>query len=282
MITVENLAFSYSGKPFISGMSFSVGEGEIFGFLGPSGAGKSTLQKILTGLLPRYGGSVLVNGVQARNAGKAFYETIGVDFEFPSLYEKLTGRENLLFFGSLYRKHRDIDTLLKVIGLHQDADKKVADYSKGMKARLSFIKALLHSPTLLFLDEPTSGLDPSNARVMKDMILKEKAEGKTIILTTHNMYDATELCDRVSFIVDGAIRALDTPRALMTQKGATQLRYAYQAQGGTVVEREVPLDRTGADDTLKQLVAENRLVSIHSAEPTLNDIFVEITGRRLQ
>ncbi|HRX08666.1 MAG TPA: ABC transporter ATP-binding protein, partial [Candidatus Limiplasma sp.] len=202
MITVQDLTFSYSKTPLIEAMNFTVRDGEIFGFLGPSGAGKSTLQKLLIGLLPRYFGSVMVGGTEAKHATRDFYQNIGVDFEFPSFYEKLTARENLRFFSSLYEQHRDIDVLLKAIGLYQDADKKVAEYSKGMKSRLNFIKALLHSPGLLFLDEPTSGLDPSNARVMKDMILQEKAAGRTIILTTHNMYDAAELCDRVSFIVD--------------------------------------------------------------------------------
>ena len=282
MITVNDLAFSYTNKPFMQGMRFDVHDGEIFGFLGPSGAGKSTLQKILIGLLPRYTGSVQVNGTEVKTAGKDFYQTIGVDFEFPSLYEKLTARENLTFFASLYSTHRDIGALLQEIGLSADADKKVSEYSKGMKSRLNFIKALLHSPALLFLDEPTNGLDPSNARVMKDMILREKANGKTIILTTHNMYDAAELCDRVSFIVDGAIRALDTPKALMTQKQAVQLTYTYTAQDGTLAECTVPLTETGADSTLLQLVQSGTLVAIHSTEPTLNDVFVEITGRRLQ
>ncbi|MBN1777948.1 MAG: ABC transporter ATP-binding protein [Clostridiales bacterium] len=282
MITVKDLVFSYTEKPFIETMNFSVRDGEIFGFLGPSGAGKSTLQKLLTGLLPRYGGSVTVDGTEAKRAGKEFYQNIGVDFEFPSLYEKLTGRENLRFFASLYRRHRDIDALLKAIGLHMDADKKVSEYSKGMKSRLNFIKALLHSPKLLFLDEPTNGLDPSNARVMKDMILQEKAEGKTVILTTHNMYDATELCDHVSFIVDGAIAALDTPKALMTKKRAVQLTYTFESPDGGLEERSVPLTQTGGDATLRQLIGDGKLASIHSAEPTLNDVFVEITGRRLQ
>lgn len=193
MIQVASLKFSYNKSPFIEGMSFGVREGEIFGFLGPSGAGKSTLQKILTGLLTSYEGSVVVNGTEVKRRNRDFYEQIGVDFEFPSLYEKLTGRENLDFFASLYKTHRQTDELLESVGLLPDAGKRVAEYSKGMKSRLNFIKALLNDPRLLFLDEPTSGLDPSNARRMKDIILKEKAKGKTILLTTHNMFDATEL-----------------------------------------------------------------------------------------
>ncbi|MEX1308038.1 MAG: ABC transporter ATP-binding protein [Eubacteriales bacterium] len=281
MITVKDLVFSYSSKPFIERVSFDVNSGEIFGFLGPSGAGKSTLQKILTGLLSRYEGRVTVDGEEAKQPSKHFYEKIGVDFEFPSLYEKLTGKENLKFFASLYRQSRDADALLKDVGLHLDADKKVSDYSKGMKSRLNFIKALLHDPNILFLDEPTSGLDPSNARVMKDIILEEKAKGKTIILTTHNMFDATELCDRVAFILDGAIVALDTPRALIMQKGAASLKYTYK-KNGSEKENVISLSETANDLTLKKIIAENKLISIHSSEPTLNDIFVEITGRQLQ
>ena len=281
MICVKELRFSYVNRPFIENMSFDVRKGEILGFLGPSGAGKSTLQKILTGLLMNYQGSVKVNGIEVKNHNKSFYEDIGVDFEFPSLYEKLTARENLVFFASLYKKSLDADELLKSVGLLQDADKRVSDFSKGMKSRLNFIKALIHDPKLLFLDEPTSGLDPSNARRMKDIILKQKAMGKTIVLTTHNMYDATELCDRVAFIVDGSLRALDTPHNLIMAKGASIIRYTY-LQDGKEVQREVAINRTGEDELLQELLKESRLLPIHSSEPTLNEIFVEITGRRLQ
>lgn len=280
MISVKNLKFSYTRQPFIENMSFEVKDGEIFGFLGPSGAGKSTLQKILTGLLRNYAGSVIVSDAEVKRHDNSFYENIGVDFEFPSLYEKLTARENLKFFSSLYRKQTDIDFLLERVGLLHEANKKVAEYSKGMKSRVNFIKALLHDPILLFLDEPTSGLDPSNAGRIKEMILQEKGKGKTIILTTHNMYDATELCDRVAFIVDGKLRALDTPRNLIMSRGASKVRYTY-SQNGREEGREIPLNQTGEDSLLQSLLRENRLLSIHSSEPTLNDIFVEITGRRL-
>ncbi|MBR0600370.1 ABC transporter ATP-binding protein [Sinanaerobacter chloroacetimidivorans] len=281
MIRVKNLTFSYTRQPFIENMNFEVNQGEIFGFLGPSGAGKSTLQKILTGLLTTYSGNVSVNGVEVNHHDNSFYEEIGVDFEFPSLYEKLTARENLRFFASLYKKQGDIETLLTSVGLLPDADKKVSDFSKGMKSRLNFIKALIHDPKLLFLDEPTSGLDPSNARLMKDMILAEKARGKTIILTTHNMYDATELCDRVAFIVDGELRALDSPHQLIMSRGAAMVRYTYSPDGKEAFG-EIPLSQTSKDEMLMRLIRDNRLTSIHSSEPTLNDIFVELTGRRLQ
>lgn len=280
MIQVRNLSFSYTKQPFISDMSFSVYSGEIFGFLGPSGAGKSTLQKVLIGMITTYQGSAMVNGVECKEHKKCFYEDIGVDFEFSTMYEKLTAKENLQFFSSLYeKKPRPIEELLEMVGLQHDADKRVSDYSKGMKARLNFIKALLHDPLLLCLDEPTSGLDPANSRMMKDMILAEKAKGKTILLTTHNMQDATELCDRVAFIVNGKICALDSPHNLIMSKGAATITYTWIDNGEQ--KANCPLDRVSADERLKKLIAENRLQSIHSSEPTLNDIFMDITGRTL-
>ncbi len=281
MISVRNLQFSYTRKPFIEQLNFSVKKGEIFGFLGPSGAGKSTVQKILTGLLPRYNGSVMINDIEVKHHDNQFYESIGVDFEFPSLYEKLTARENLKFFASLYKNTLPIDPLLESVGLLTEADKKVSNYSKGMKSRLNFIKALVHNPVLLFLDEPTSGLDPSNARLMKDLILDQKRQGKTILLTTHNMYDATELCDNVAFIVDGQICALDSPRNLIMQRGASKISYSF-IEGDKEMHREIPLEATREDDTLRKLLHENKIVSIHSSEPTLNEIFTELTGRKLQ
>lgn len=280
MIRIRNLSFSYTRQPFISDMSFWVSPGEIFGFLGPSGAGKSTLQKVLTGMLTTYQGSAVVNGVECRERTRDFYEEIGVDFEFSTLYEKLTARENLRFFSSLYEKRpRPIEELLKRVGLEQDGDKRVSDYSKGMKSRLNFIKALLHDPVLLFLDEPTSGLDPANSRVVKDMILEEKKKGKTILLTTHNMQDASELCDRVAFIVNGRICALDSPRSLIMAKGAATVTYTWLEDGEH--SASCPLACLSADQRLKKLIAQNRLQSIHSSEPTLNDIFIDITGRTL-
>jgi fluoroquinolone transport system ATP-binding protein len=173
-----------------------------------------------------------------------------------------------------------MNDLLKMVGLQNDGDKKVSDYSKGMKSRLNFIKALLHNPDILFLDEPTSGLDPSNSMDMKNIILEEKAKGKTIILTTHNMIDATELCDRIAFIVDGKVKALDTPHNLIMSKGASKLRYTYRDGGEK--SRECLLNKTSDDAKLNDLLKNNLILSIHSSEPTLNDIFMEVTGRVLQ
>lgn len=281
MISVDNVHFSYSKKPFIQNMTFSVGKGEVFGFLGPSGAGKSTIQKILTGILSSYRGNVFVSGVDIRRIGRDFYEKIGVDFEFSSLFEKMTARENLRFFSSLYSSScTDINELLHKVNLLMDADKKVSAFSKGMKSRLNFIKCLVHNPDILFLDEPTSGLDPSNAAVMKQLIIEQKKLGKTIILTTHNMYDAAELCDRVAFIVDGTLKALDTPWNLMHKNTNFNITYSWM-EDGQKKEKSIPVTQTADDEKLLSLIRLNALVSIHSREPNLNDVFSEITGRVL-
>lgn len=280
MIEVKDLQFSYNKNEFIKEINFKVEKGMIFGFLGPSGAGKSTLQKILTGLITNYKGHAIVNGVECKHHTNAFYENIGVDFEFPTLYEKLTARENLKFFASLYtHQTRSIDQLLESVGLQNDADKKISDYSKGMKSRLNFIKALINDPDILFLDEPTSGLDPTNSRMMKDLILSEKNKGKTIILTTHNMEDATELCDQVAFIINGQICAIDSPQNLILSHGAKQVTYTYEDNGFKTAN--CLLQQISDDERLHQLMQQNKILSIHSSEPTLNDIFIELTGRTL-
>ncbi|MDD4125647.1 MAG: ABC transporter ATP-binding protein [Eubacteriales bacterium] len=281
MITVNKLFFGYTKEVFIKDISFMVNKGEIFGFLGPSGAGKSTLQKILIGMLKGYSGSVTVNGLEVRRHGNAFYENIGIDFEFPTLYEKLTARQNLKFFSSLYSKETgNVDRLLGTVGLLPDADKRVSDFSKGMKSRLNFIKALVHDPDILFLDEPTGGLDPTNSHVMKQLILAEKARGKTIILTTHNMQDAHELCDRVAFIVEGRLKALDTPHNLIMKKSAAKIEYTY-TENGMEKNGECEINATAADRLLNSLIKQNRILTIHSKEQTLGDVFMDITGRRL-
>lgn len=232
-------------------------------------------------MLMNYSGRVIVNGIEVKEHDNKYYEKIGVDFEYPSLYEKLTAKENLDFFASLYSGDKyDAEELLSSVGLLRDKDKKVSDFSKGMKSRLNFVKSLAHKPEILFLDEPTSGLDPSNARVMKDIILKQKALGTTIILTTHNMEDAAELCDRVAFIVDGEIKALDSPHHLIMEKGAKKISYSY-LDHNTEICKECLLDKTDCEEKLQELIKQNGLLTIHSSEPSLGDIFMDVTGRKL-
>ena len=219
MIKVDDLSFSYTERDFLQNINFEVGKGEILGFLGPSGAGKSTLQKILIGMITNYGGSVIVNGVESKRHSNKFYENIGVDFEFPSLYEKLTAIENLKYFGSLYsKKLLSIDELLKSVGLENEANKRVSEYSKGMKSRLNFIKALLHNPDILFLDEPTSGLDPLMQNEFVNLILEEKRRGKTILMSSHIFEEVEKTCNRVGIIKQGKIVSIEDIDTLRKSK----------------------------------------------------------------
>lgn len=284
VIDVTNVYLKYpsSKEDTIRAISFDVKQGEIFGFLGPSGAGKSTMQKILTGTLRDYRGSVRVFDIEMKHRTSSYYEDIGVDFEFPNFYGKFTAIENLKYFASLYAsKTMEPTYLLEKVGLLGDADKKVSSYSKGMKMRLGFVRSLLHDPKLLFLDEPTSGLDPANARIVKDMILEQKKRGKTIILTTHNMHDAQELCDRVAFIVDGTVKALDSPHALRKSNASTNVEYNFLDNGQERQNTCTLSDLFNAQD-FQSALKKGTLTSIHSKEQTLEDIFISLTGRELR
>ncbi|OHD57111.1 MAG: ABC transporter ATP-binding protein [Spirochaetes bacterium GWF1_51_8] len=283
MINVKDLHYAYPGAPAeaVRGLNFNIEPGEIFGFLGPSGAGKSTTQKIIIGILRGYAGAAIVNGTEAGKAGPEFYEHIGVSFEFPNLFGKLTGIENLRFFASLYSgRTENPSELMKRVGLYDDRDVRVANYSKGMKMRLNFCRSLLNMPDLLFLDEPTSGLDPVNARIIKDIILEKKASGKTVFLTTHNMTDADELCDRVAFIVDGTISAADSPRELKIKYGRKTVRVEYR-NNSTVKSEEFDFDGIGGNKKFLDILKNEKIETIHSQEASLADIFIKLTGREL-
>lgn len=293
MITVQNLIYSYpkTSTQTIKGVSFEVNEGEVFGFLGPSGAGKSTAQKILTKLLKNYGGNIFMkNGnsnKELREWKNEYYNQVGVGFELPNHYSKLSALENLQFFASFYdlKKHninQHLMQLLESVGLEKDAKKKVADFSKGMKMRLNFVRALIHNPPILFLDEPTSGLDPVNGKIIKDIILTLKKEGKTIILTTHHMNDAEQLCDRVAFMVEGQIPLIDSPKNLKEKYGKRTLKVEYsQNEKATRQNEDFKLENLGQNEDFQKLIQQNYIQSMHSQEATLEDIFIEVTGKKL-
>ncbi|MBI1389025.1 MAG: ATP-binding cassette domain-containing protein [bacterium] len=283
MIAVTDLEFTYPKRrePALKKLNFSIEKGEIFGFLGPSGAGKSTAQKVLTGLLTRYRGTVKVMGRELSQWGRGYYERIGVGFEYPNHYLKLTARENLEYFRSLYAGPvEDSMALLDRVGLTADADTRVSQFSKGMKSRLNFVRALINRPELVFLDEPTSGLDPVNARVVKDMILELRDQGKTIFLTTHNMNVADELCGRVAFIVDGELPLIDSPRALKLRGGERTVRVEYH-EGGELLHESFSLDRLGYCIEFQALLREKPIETIHTLESTLEQVFIQVTGRSL-
>lgn len=285
MITVDNLTFTYPGAnaPTLLGLNFEIAEGEIFGFLGPSGAGKSTTQKILIGLLKKYGGSIQVLNRQLSDWGHQFFEQVGVSFELPNHYLKLTGRENLKYFQSLYTAATlsPMDVLRRV-GLQDDADKRVSDYSKGMKIRLNVARSFMHQPRILFLDEPTNGLDPVNARKIKDLVLELRSRGTTVFVTTHDMMVADELCDRVAFITAGKIRLIDTPSVLKKRFGKRSVRVEYLDGQADIQQQEFPLDRLAENEEFANLLSSaKRIETIHTQETTLEKIFIKVTGQEL-
>lgn len=283
MINVRNLIYTYPGKdkPAVAGIDFDIEKGEIFGFLGPNGAGKSTTQKIIIGLLKGYQGSASVFDAEVKSMGSEYYQRIGVAFEFPNLYSKFTGRENLDFFASLYNGNTEkADDLLKMVGLENDGDTRVGGYSKGMKMRLNFARAFLNKPEVIFLDEPISGLDPVNARHIKELIQEQKDNGKTIFLTTHNMTVAEELCDRVAFIVEGKIGLIDSPRQLRIDHGQATVK--VDTIENKVKQSSVfPLENIGRNKEFISFLAKGDVEMIHSQEASLEDIFIKTTGRKL-
>jgi fluoroquinolone transport system ATP-binding protein len=283
MIEVNNLSYTYAAaqQPAVKGLSFAIQPGEVFGFLGPSGAGKSTTQKVLIGLLREFQGQVQVFGKDLHSWKSDYYERIGVAFEVPNLYLKLTGLENLRYFASLYSAPTvDPEELLALVDLVEDGKTPVGQYSKGMKVRLNVACSLLHQPALLFMDEPTAGLDPVNARRVKEIVRSQRAAGKTVFLTTHDMTVANELCDRVAFIVDGGIKLVDAPKALTLRFGKPLVRVEF-GLNGALESHDFSLDGLADNQDFLALLRANHVRTMHTQEATLEDIFIQVTGRSL-
>jgi fluoroquinolone transport system ATP-binding protein len=283
MIKVKNLYHSYSNDEnyAVDNVSFDISKGEIFGFLGPSGAGKSTTQNILTGLLQLQKGEVEVAGYDVKHIKNKMFNKIGMSFEQSNVYNKMSGLENLDFYRKLFDvETRDPMELIRMVGLDGKENIKAGKYSKGMKHRLTFARSMINNPEIWFLDEPTTGLDPAIASNIKDIVKEENKKGVTIFLTTHNMYIADELCDRVAFIVDGKIRLIDSPKELKLKYGEKLVEVEYFRSGelikesfSTVVEEE--------KNKLVQVIKENDIRTMHTKEATLEEIFIKVTGRGL-
>ena len=283
MIKVEHLYHSYNGdKNFaVKDVSFHVNKGEIFGFLGPSGAGKSTTQNILTGLLKLQKGNVVVNGVDISKEEKARFNKIGVSFEQSNLYSKLTAEENLKYYAQLFDvPTRDPKELIELVGLSGKEKTKAGEFSKGMKHRLTFARSLINNPELWFLDEPTTGLDPAIAGKIKEIIKEENQKGVTAFLTTHNMYIAEELCDRVAFIIDGEIKLIDSPKNLKLQYGQKAVEAEYM-ENGILKKETLSLELQQDKARLNDIITNKKVITIHSKEATLEEIFVKVTGKGL-
>jgi len=284
MLKVQNLEFSYpkSKKKAVNGVTFEIKKGEIFGFLGPNGAGKTTTQKVIIGLLRGYGGNVEILGKNLQSWKTDIYNRIGVGFELPNHYQKLTALENLELFASFYRRRTIAPMqLLEMVELEEDANQRVGTFSKGMKSKLNFARSLLNDPEVLFLDEPTTGLDPVNSRLVKNIIKQQRKEGKAIFLTTHNMTDADELCDRVGFIIEGKLSLIESPKELKIKHGKKVVKVEY-LKNDDLVSKEFDLKNLADNKNFLNLLRTGMVQTIHTEEATLEDIFIKATGRQLK
>ena len=281
-IVAEELTYWYGDLVAVDHISFSVAEGEILGFLGPNGAGKTTTVKMLTGQLKPKAGKATLLGMDVAKNVEEVQGDIGVCFETTNLYEKMSATENLNLFARLFGINGfDAYALLRKVDLAGREKDRVETYSKGMKQRLMVARSMVNRPRVLFLDEPTTGLDPTSSEAIRDVILEERARGATIFLTTHDMLEADKLSDRVAFMDQGKIVALDTPLNLKQQYGKRALKAKVSTKSGELADREITLDTPETPNAIQKLFAEENVVTVHSEEATLEDIFISITGRGL-
>lgn len=242
-ITIEHLDKQYSDVKALDDLSLQVSKGELFGLLGPNGAGKTTTINILCGLLKPTNGSAIICGFDVEKEPSKVKELIGVCIQETAVYSFLTGAENVDLFGNLHTMDKNTlkkrsSQLLSKMGLEQDAKRKAGKYSGGMKRRLSLILALIHDPQIAFLDEPTVAMDPQSRHAVWDFVKELKAQGKTIILTTHYMEEAEELCDRVGIIDHGKLIAIGSPKKLIAENGAINLEEVFIKLTGRNIREE--------------------------------------------
>ena len=276
IIEVEGLSRTFKSLLAVNHISFTVEAGEIFGFLGHNGAGKTTTIRMLTGQLRPTAGHARVAGCDVVNEVHDLKRLIGVVSETQNLYERMSGRENLSFAARLFgQSDRRVNEVLNQVGLLDRANDSVRHFSNGMKQRLLVARALLHRPKLLFLDEPTKGLDPLVAEEIRHLILELSAQGTTIFLTTHYMAEADQLCKRVAFLNQGRLVALDTPASLKVAHGQRSLMVTLDNGQSLTIDLKSP----EAGSELERLVATGQIRTLHSAEATLEEVFIKITKR---
>ncbi len=301
VVQVENLRKSYGDVQALRGVSFEVLEGEVFGLLGPNGAGKTSTVEILEGLRTPSSGRVAVCGLDPQRSGEKFKQEIGAVLQSTALPDKLRVGEALSLFASFYGRRRDAADLLRRFGLEEKRNVFYSKLSGGQKQRLALALALVNEPRVLFLDEPTAGLDAHVRREMYDVIEELKREKKTILLTTHYIEEAERLCDRVSIIDHGQVIAEGTPRELKERSAGTTritVRLARPEDDGTLRSLDSVVDcrafedgyvlhSTRAPQTIVALVKHletkgNELSNLEISAPSLEDVFLELTGRRLR
>ncbi len=275
ILSMEGVTLSFGAKRVLDGLTFSVSRGECFGFLGPSGAGKTTTIKLLTRQLVRDAGRIMLFGRPIENASDADYDRIGILSDTSALYDRMSIEENLRFYARLRgRGEGDIGRLLERMNLARDRKTLVKNCSKGMRQRAALLAALIHSPELLFLDEPTSGLDPAARTEVHRMLAELRRSGTTIFLTTHDMTEATGVCDRVAILNDGAIVACDRPKSLTLKFARNRLVIETRTRGVVETTKDAAAARL-----VRDLLAAGECLSIHSDEPNLEEVFLELTGR---
>ena len=273
VIKADNLGKSFGSFKAISSLTFDVNKGEILGFLGPSGSGKTTTINILTGQLTPDQGQSSILGKSSTNLNEEDLTNIGLITENSGYYEKLSLYDNLLFFAKLYDVPQgDLDNLMKRVGLYDRRKTLAEKLSTGMKQRMLLVRAIINKPQVLFLDEPTSGLDPSTSQSIHELIKELQSEGTTIFLTTHDMHEATILCDKIVLLNKGQIVEAGTPSDLI-QKYNTAKRVKITYQSGE--ENYLSFSELG------QVSQTDDILTIHSCEPTLEDVFIQLTGGKL-
>ncbi len=301
IIEVHNLTKHYGPVQALRGVSFEVQEGEVFGLLGPNGAGKTSTVEILEGLRPPDGGIVSVCGLDPQTPGDTFKQEIGAVLQATALPDKLRVGEAVSMFASFYKRRRDPAALLKRFGLEEKRNTFYSQLSGGQKQRLALAMSLVNEPRVLFLDEPTAGLDPQVRREIYTIIEELKKERKTILLTTHYIEEAEKLCDRVAIVDQGRVIAQGTPRELKQRSAGTtriELRLARPESDSALKQLEGVADCRASDGVyvvhstrvpqtivslVKYLEANgNELSSLDIAAPSLEDVFLELTGRSLR